>query len=80
MAMVPNPICAVCQRPVERVTSGYDLATATMMFTLRCHGDVEQIVIPYRELVEACAVMLNTTWVAFASKPLSPHADPAEPR
>lgn len=39
------PMCAVCNKPVERVESMYDLAWAAKRFRVYCHGDIEEAMI-----------------------------------
>ncbi|CAB4134283.1 hypothetical protein UFOVP272_42 [uncultured Caudovirales phage] len=36
------PLCAVCNKPVERVESMYDIARAAKRFRVYCHGDMEE--------------------------------------
>lgn len=36
------PRCAVCNKPVERVESMYDIAWGGKRFRVYCHGDVEE--------------------------------------
>ena len=36
------PMCAVCNKPVERVESMYDIAYAAKRFRVYCHGDTEE--------------------------------------
>lgn len=36
------PMCAVCNKPVERVESMYDHAWAAKRFRVYCHGDMEE--------------------------------------
>ena len=36
------PMCAVCNKPVERVESMYDIAWAAKRFRVYCHGDMEE--------------------------------------
>lgn len=36
------PMCAVCNKPVERVESMYDAAWAAKRFRVYCHGDMEE--------------------------------------
>lgn len=37
---VPN--CAVCNKPVERVESMYDIARGGKRFRVYCHGEMEE--------------------------------------
>ena len=36
------PMCAICNKPVERVESIYDIAWAARRFRVYCHGDIEE--------------------------------------
>lgn len=36
------PMCAICNKPVERIESMYDIAWAAKRFRVYCHGDVEE--------------------------------------
>ena len=36
------PICAICNKPVERVESMYDIAYGGKRFRVFCHGDFEE--------------------------------------
>jgi hypothetical protein len=40
------PRCAVCQRPVEKLSWTADPGTDALTFTVRCHGAVEHTSIP----------------------------------
>jgi hypothetical protein len=36
------PLCAICNKPVERVESMYDPVWAAKRFRVYCHGDMEE--------------------------------------
>jgi len=36
------PMCAVCNKPVEKVESMYDIAYGAKRFRVYCHGDMEE--------------------------------------
>lgn len=36
------PICAICNKPVEKVESMYDVAYGAKRFRVYCHGDMEE--------------------------------------
>lgn len=42
LALHGVPICAVCNKPVERMESMYDVAWAAKRFRVYCHGQVEE--------------------------------------
>lgn len=39
------PMCAVCNKPVERMTSWYDFNRYAKLFRVYCHGDTEEAVL-----------------------------------
>jgi hypothetical protein len=40
------PWCAVCQKPVERIERMISLTARTMVFVVRCHGQIERAELP----------------------------------
>jgi hypothetical protein len=42
LALHGVPLCAVCNKPVERMDSMYDINTYQKRFRVYCHGDVEE--------------------------------------
>ncbi|MEI6801411.1 MAG: hypothetical protein WCO04_19670 [Pseudomonadota bacterium] len=48
------PMCAVCNKPVERVESMYDIAYGGKRFRVYCHGDMEEAMLD-DVLIEDCA-------------------------
>ena len=42
LASYEAPICAICNKPVERVESMYDIAYGGKRFRVFCHGDFEE--------------------------------------
>jgi hypothetical protein len=36
------PTCAVCNKPVDKIESMYDIAYGAKRFRVYCHGDVEE--------------------------------------
>lgn len=36
------PICAICNKPVDKVESNYDIAYGGKRFVVYCHGDTEE--------------------------------------
>lgn len=47
------PLCAICNKPVERVESMYDIAWAAKRFRVYCHGDMEEAMLN-DETIEDC--------------------------
>ncbi len=44
--LTARPKCAVCVRPVDRMTEEEDTYRDVVIFTASCHGERERIVIP----------------------------------
>jgi hypothetical protein len=65
----PVPTCAVCGFKVQCVYTEVDLLSDSFVITVRCHGAVEVIQIPHRELMEKWT--LKADWTAFV--PALPH-------
>jgi hypothetical protein len=63
------PPCAVCKRPVERVTQIRDPRYDHVLFVAECHGEEQAVRLTYEtsHLVSALAIC-----EAFGSSPLSP--------
>ncbi len=51
--MADRPICAVCNRPVEKMTAWDSPATRVRTYAVECHGAVEQTELSERQLYEA---------------------------
>lgn len=39
------PMCAVCNKPVEKVESMYDIAYGSKRFRVYCHGSMEEAIL-----------------------------------
>lgn len=61
------PLCAVCRRPVEGISTSRDLRDGSLVFTVWCHGQEETA-----RLSEADQIRMNsmTLGPAFASRPM----------
>jgi hypothetical protein len=40
------PFCAVCKKPVEKLTSHRNEQTLTDVYFAECHGDVQEVKLP----------------------------------
>lgn len=47
------PICAICNKPVDRVESMYRIEMSAKLFRVYCHGDVEEAFLN-DETIEDC--------------------------
>jgi len=53
LALHDVPLCAVCNKPVERMESRYDFSIAAKRFRVYCHGDMEEAHLT-DEVIEDC--------------------------
>lgn len=49
----PPPICAVCGRQVDRMDCSLPQGQAAAVFTVRCHGQVEEVTMTFKQIIEA---------------------------
>ena len=54
IALHDVPMCAICNKPVERVESMYDIAWGGKRFRVYCHGDIEEAMLD-DVVIEDCA-------------------------
>ena len=66
------PLCAVCNKPVDRVESMYDIAWAAKRFRVYCHGDVEEAMLHDVMIEDSNSVRFGT---AFIDKLLQPQIE-----
>lgn len=62
---LPFPICAVCQKSVETMTTWHTMTSDAVVVVVECHGDREQATLHQLDLVEGALIGPG---VAFATK------------
>jgi hypothetical protein len=55
------PICAVCQKPVEKMEWFHNPITDVLVYRAYCHGDVQEIFLPHY-MVEDSAISVTTAF------------------
>lgn len=66
------PMCAVCNKPVERVESMYDIAYGGKRFRVYCHGDMEEAMLDDTIIEDSNSVRFGQ---AFIDKLLQPQLE-----
>jgi hypothetical protein len=67
MMRLPLPICAVCERPVEKMTRWYDVCRMQTVYVAECHGESERSVLTDHDLFSAHSIEVG---YAFTLKTL----------
>lgn len=60
-------ICAVCNRPIERLERTDDPTTLSVKFRAYCHGEMEEVIIHHMDICEGISIQGG---VAFRNSPL----------
>lgn len=63
------PTCAVCNKPVERVESMYDIAWAAKRFRVYCHGDMEEAMLNDVTIEDADSVRFGQSFIDKLPQP-----------
>lgn len=66
------PICAVCNKPVERIESMYRIELAAKHFRVYCHGDMEEAMLDDVTIEDCGSVRFGQ---AFIDKLLQPQLE-----
>ena len=57
------PLCAICNKPVERVESMYDIAWAAKRFRVYCHGDMEEAMLNDETIEDSNSVRFGQAFI-----------------
>ena len=63
------PMCAVCNKPVERVESMYDIAYGGKRFRVYCHGDIEEAMLDDIIIEESNSVRFGEAFIDKLPQP-----------
>jgi hypothetical protein len=63
------PICAVCNKPVERVESMYDIAYGGKRFRVYCHGDMEEAMLDDTIIEDSNSVRFGEAFIDKLPQP-----------
>lgn len=63
------PMCAVCNKPVERVESMYDIAYAAKRFRVYCHGDTEEAMLDDVTIEDSNSVRFGQAFIDKLPQP-----------
>jgi hypothetical protein len=63
------PMCAVCNKPVEKVESMYDIAYGAKRFRVYCHGDMEEAMLDDTIIEDANSITFGQAFINKLPQP-----------
>jgi hypothetical protein len=63
------PLCAVCNKPVERMESWYDVNSYAKRFRVYCHGDIEEAILNDMTIFDANSVRFGQAFIDKLPQP-----------
>jgi hypothetical protein len=69
LALHGMPMCAVCNKPVERMESTYDFHSYQKLFRVYCHGDVEDAKLDDMFIRDADSIRMGQAFIDKLPQP-----------
>ena len=69
LALHGVPLCAVCNKPVERMDSEYDINAYQKRFRVYCHGQVEEAFLSDMDIWNADSIRMGQAFVDTLVQP-----------
>ena len=69
LALHGVPICAVCNKPVERMDSMYDINTCQNRFRVYCHGQTEEAFLNDMDIWNAGSIRMGQAFIDTLPQP-----------
>jgi hypothetical protein len=69
LALHGVPLCAVCNKPVERMESMYDIAWARKRFRVFCHGQMEESMLDDVTIEDSDSIRMGQAFVDTLVQP-----------
>ena len=69
LALHGVPLCAICNKSVERMESEYDINSYQKRFRVYCHGDVEEALLSDMDIWNADSVRMGQAFVDKLPQP-----------
>lgn len=65
---IPEVMCAVCKKPVDTIETRRDFNRQQTIFTVRCHGEKEEVAIDDKDFIDWGANVKIEASFAFTTK------------
>ena len=69
LALHDVPLCAVCNKPVERMDSEYDINAYQKRFRVYCHGQMEEALLSDMDIWNADSIRMGQAFVDTLAQP-----------
>ncbi len=69
LALHGVPLCAVCNKPVERMESMYDINLYQKRFRVYCHGQMEEALLSDMNIWNADSIRMGQAFVDTLEQP-----------
>ena len=69
LALHGVPLCAVCNKPVERMESMYDINLYQKRFLVYCHGQMEEALLSDMDIWNADSIRMGQAFVDTLVQP-----------
>ena len=69
LALHGVPLCAVCNKPVERMDSMYDINNYQRRFRVYCHGQTEEAFLNDMDIWNADSIRMGQAFIDTLSQP-----------
>jgi len=69
LALHGVPLCAVCNKPVERMESMYDINLYQKRFRVYCHGQMEEALLSDMDIWNADSIRMGQAFVDTLEQP-----------
>ena len=69
LALHGLPICAVCNTPVERMESMYDINNYQKRFIVYCHGQTEEAFLSDMDIWDADSIRMGQAFIDKLKQP-----------
>ena len=69
LALHDVPLCAVCNKPVERMESMYDIAWGAKRFRVYCHGKMEESMLDDVTIEDSDSIRMGQAFIDTLAQP-----------
>lgn len=69
LALHDVPLCAICNKPVERMDSEYDINLYQKRFRVYCHGQMEEALLSDMDIWNADSIRMGQAFIDTLPQP-----------